>query len=217
MITKKARKLYKLIHIVIVRLPRFVLLCHWGITQTSQKYLYTQVSEIPKQDVALVLGTAARLSNGNRNLFFEYRMNAAAKLYKNRRVKHFILSGDNHRKGYDEPSDMKKALMARGVPAHKITLDYAGFRTFDSVVRAKEVFDQEKLIIVSQPFHNERAVFIARAKGIEAYAFQARAISRKYGFKVYMREYLARVKAVLDVYVLRTKPKFLGKKEVIKL
>jgi len=192
-----------------------VFACDFWVKQGAKSELHTKVSEVPKHDVALVLGTVARLSNGYRNLFFEYRMNAAAELYKNGKVKHFILSGDNHSKGYDEPSDMKAALMKRGVPARAITLDYAGFRTLDSIVRAKEIFGQDKLTIVSQPFHNERALFIARAKGIEAHAFNAKSVSRRYGFKIYVREYFARVKAVLDVYVLGTKPKFLGKKEPI--
>lgn len=210
-------RLVKRSFVGLLLLVLIVLGCDFWVEKSTEKQVHTTVSELPKQDVALVLGTVARLSNGYRNLFFEYRMNATAELYKKGKVKHFILSGDNHRKGYDEPSDMKAALIQRGVPARAITLDYAGFRTLDSIVRAKEVFGQEKLTIVSQPFHNERALFIARAKGIEAHAYNARSVSRRYGFKIYVREYFARVKAVLDVYILQTKPKFLGKKEPIVL
>lgn len=214
---KRVRRVIRWTIIAIVAIPLVILGCNQWVKQVAKKQLYANIQEVPKHDVALVLGTVARLSNGNRNLFFEYRMNAAAELYKKGKVKHFILSGDNHRKGYDEPSDMKSALIKRGIPARAITLDYAGFRTLDSIVRAKEVFGQDKLTIISQPFHNERALFIAHAKGIEAHAYNAKTVSRKYGLKIYVREYFARVKAVLDVYILGTKPRFLGKKEPIKV
>lgn len=142
-------------------------------------------------------------------------MDAAAKLYQAGKVRHFILSGDNHTETYDEPSDMKAALMARDIPESAITLDYAGFRTLDSVVRCNSVFDQKQVIIVSQEFHNLRAVFIARSKGMDAVAFNARGVSRRYSLKTWLREYLARTVAVLDVYVLGTQPHFLGEKEKI--
>lgn len=214
---KVVRKIFRWCLALVIAIPLIILGCNFWVEQVAKKQLHTNIQEVPKHDVALVLGTVARLSNGYRNLFFEYRMNAAAELYKKGKVKHFILSGDNHSTGYDEPSDMKAALIKRGIPARAITLDYAGFRTLDSIVRAKEVFGQNKLIIVSQPFHNERALFIAHAKGIEAHAYNAKSVSRRYGFKIYVREYFARVKAVLDVYILGTKPKFLGKKEPIRI
>ncbi len=188
----------------------------WGsnqlVKQSAKGLLYTSASDVPPHKVALVLGTIKTLRSGYTNMFFVYRINAAAALYQAGKVRHFILSGDNHVEGYDEPSDMKAALMAKGVPASAITLDYAGFRTLDSIVRAKEVFGQNNLIVVSQPFHNERALFIARHHGIEAVGFNARTAAYRYGYKVYLREYLACVKAVLDVYVLKTQPKFLGPK-----
>ena len=188
----------------------------WGsdtlVQHTAEGQLYDKVNKVPPHKVALVLGTIKTLANGHTNMFFTYRINAAAALYKAGKARHFIVSGDNHTEGYDEPSDMRDALIAKGVPASAITLDYAGFRTLDSIVRAKEVFGQQSFIVVSQPFHNERALFLAQKKGIDAVGFNAQTAAYRYGYKVYLREYLARVKAVLDIYVLRTQPKFLGPK-----
>ncbi|MFK7972557.1 MAG: vancomycin high temperature exclusion protein [Bacteroidia bacterium] len=185
------------------------------VNSQSEDFLYNNASKVPKTKVALVLGTAARTAHNRPNLFFKKRMDAAAKLYNSGKVRHLLVSGDNHVKSYNEPEDMQQALIARGVPASAITLDFAGFRTFDSVVRAKEVFGQSSIVIVSQPFHNQRAVFIAREKGIKAYGYNAGKVSTRVSPKTYVREYFARVKAVLDVYVLQTEPKFLGKKEII--
>ena len=187
-----------------------VLLCDLWVVISAQNHVFSELEKLPQKDVALVLGTSKTARSGRINLFFKYRMDAAAQLYRSGKVRHFILSGDNHIETYDEPSDMKAALVERGVPESAITLDYAGFRTLDSVVRCKDVFDQQQVIIVSQEFHNLRAVFIARSKGIDAVGFNARGLSRSYSIKTWLREYLARVKAVLDLYILRTQPKFLG-------
>ena len=187
-----------------------LILCDKWVNQRTESYLFEDVSQIPEGEVALVLGTIKYARSGNENLFFTYRIEAAPKLYHSGKIKHFILSGDNHREGYDEPTDMKEALMARGIPESAITLDYAGFRTLDSIVRSKEVFGQKKLTIISQKFHNQRAIFIAQQKGIEAIGWNAKGVSQRYSPKTYLREYFARVKAVLDLYILRTQPKFLG-------
>jgi SanA protein len=187
------------------------------VEKSTEDFLFEKAADVPEVDVALVLGTSAKNSWGSTNIFFKNRMDAAAFLYKSGKVKHLLLSGDNHTRSYNEPEAMRKALMARGVPAHAITLDFAGFRTFDSVIRAERVFGQKKFVVVSQPFHNARAVFIARRKGIEAWGYNARRVSRRISPKTYVREYFARVKAVLDVHILGTEPKFLGKKELIQV
>ncbi len=192
-----------------------ILVCDLWVAFSARSQVFSDINELPNNDVALVLGTSKRAKGGRTNLFFKYRMDAAARLYQAGKVRHFILSGDNRFKEYDEPNDMKKALLDRGIPTSAITLDYAGFRTFDSVVRCKEIFGQSRVTIVSQEFHNLRAVFIAKRKGIDAIAFNARGVSSRYSLKTWLREYLARTKAVLDVYVLGTKPYFLGEKENI--
>ena len=175
--------------------------------------VFNKIIELPNNDVALVLGTKRLLSANYINNYYQYRINAAADLYLQGKVKHLLLSGDNSRKNYDEPSDMKADLIKLGVPENAITLDYAGFRTLDSVVRCKEIFGQEKFTIVSQPFHNERALFLAQQYDLDVVAYNAKTPFLKK--RMIIREYLARVKAVLDVFILRKEPKFLGKKEEI--
>ncbi len=188
-----------------------VWLCNVWIISTTSSRVYEDSSAVPARDVALVLGTRRTTPDGRwSNPHFAHRIEAAAALYRAGKVKRLLVSGDNHVRGYDEPSDMRDALVAAGVPAQAIALDYAGFRTLDSVVRAKEVFGQTSLVVVSEQFHNYRAVFICRHFGIDAVAYSAEPVSLHVSAWPAFREYLARVKVVLDLYVLRTKPKFLG-------
>ena len=171
---------------------------------------YSDVSKIPFRRVGLVLGCSQRLSDGRANLFFAYRVAAAAQLFKAHKVDYVIVSGDNHVVGYDEPTDMKTALVRAGVPAERVYCDFAGFRTFDSIVRAKEVFGQKLITVISQEFHNQRAIYIAKAHGVDALGFNAGNVDSFNSFRTRLRERIARVKTVLDVCLLRTHPKFLG-------
>lgn len=180
----------------------------------SEKYLFESVSEIPKNKVGLLLGTGKFLSNGNLNKYYTYRIDATIKLFENGKIEYILVSGDNSRKDYDEPSTMKNDLINAGIPSSKIFLDYAGFRTLDSVIRSNEVFGQKEITIISQKFHNERAVFISRKKGIAAFGFNAKDVDKLYGFKTQLREKLARVKVLIDL-VIDKKPKLLGKKVTI--
>ena len=188
-----------------------------AIAFSAKDQLYSSLNKIPTKDVALVLGANKKSRSGRTNLFFRYRMKAAAQLYKAGKVKHILVSGDNHIDSYDEASDMHDYLVRLGVPSRCITLDYAGFRTLDSVVRAKEVFCLHSFTIVSQQFHNERALFLCNRNDIDAIAFNAKDVPTKYSYKTKAREYLARCKAILDTYILFKSPKYLGKKEPIKL
>ena len=182
------------------------------VMRASRGNLYTDASAIPHRRVALVLGCPKRVPGGWSNPFFENRMAAAAELYHQRKIDFLVVSGDNHIQGYDEPTDMKEALVQRGVPFERIYLDYAGFRTLDSVVRVKEIFLQDKITIVSQRFHNERAIFLASHHGIDAIGFDAPDVAPEYALKTLFREQFARVKAALDVYLFHTKPHFLGRR-----
>jgi len=183
------------------------------VVKSTEKDLYTDLAKLPNHRVALVLGTSHRISNGTPNPFFEKRMDTAAELYKMGKIDQFILSGDNSTKFYNEPLEMRKALIKRGVPASVITLDYAGLRTLDSVVRSKEIFGQNKITIITQPFHSYRALFISHFYGIDAVAMVAGEPDYDYSIKVRIREYFARTKAVLDLYIFKTSPRFLGQKE----
>lgn len=137
-------------------------------------------------------------------------MRAAAGLYHSGRCRYLLVSGDNGHAGYDEPTSMKEALLALGVPESAVVRDYAGFDTLDSVLRAREVFEQSRYIVVSQAFHNERAVTIARHHGIEAYGLNATDIRGRHAIRTAIREKLARVKTVCDLKVLGSQPKYLG-------
>lgn len=178
----------------------------------SSQYLQDGVDRLPECKAGLVLGCAKFAPSGRINLYFKYRIQKAAELYRSGKVKVLIVSGDNHSKEYDEPTDMKEALAELGVPPSDIVCDFAGLSTLDSVVRAKEVFGQRRLIVVSQGFHNQRAIFIGRSKGMEIFGLNARDLNRRYSVVTGIREEFARVKALLDVWVLGRQPKFLGEK-----
>lgn len=172
------------------------------------RFVYADVSQLPEHECALLLGTARIVQGKYLNEYFQSRIEAAAELYRSGKVRRIIVSGDNSRKDYDETTDMKAALVELGIPEKDILMDYAGFRTLDSVLRARNLFGYSKYVIVSQQFHCERAVFLARAHGMEPVGFAAREVSPRFRFKRYFREPLARFKAWLDIYILHTRPHF---------
>lgn len=192
-----------------------IFVCNFLVERKGFDKTYTDVNKIPKNKVGLVLGTSKYLINGRVNLYYKYRINAAVTLYKSRKINYIIVSGDNGTKNYNEPSNFKQDLIKRGVPEDKIYLDYAGFRTLDSVIRVKKIFGQSSVTIISQEFHNERAIYLANYFGVNAVGFNAKNVPDKYGLKVELREYLARVKVFVDI-ALNVKPKFLGKQIKIK-
>jgi len=200
------------IKLILTGIAVFLLTNAWIIVGNENR-LYDNIEDIPTNDVGLVLGTSKRLSGGYSNPYFTYRIKAAHQLYKAGKVKCLLVSGDNGHRSYNEPRDLQNALIKLGVPDSCIVLDYAGFRTLDSVVRSKEVFQQERITVISQRFHNYRAAFVGKYYGVDVVAFNAKS-PRRWDYPIY-REYLARPKAILDLYILRTKPKFLGKKEYI--
>ncbi len=181
----------------------------WTVSD-ARHYTYDDVNAVPYNRVALVLGTSKYLIGGSPNHYFKYRIKAAAELYNNGKVDYILVSGDNATVQYNEPRQMRRALIQAGIPANAIYSDYAGFRTLDSIVRAKEVFGQAHFTVVSQAFHNERAIFIARHFGIEAVGFNAVDPSAYQGIKTRVREVFARLMGLLDLYVLDKGPKFLG-------
>ena len=194
-----------------------IIICfaNYKINSFSEEFLYTSTDSIPACKTAVLLGTSKFMQGGTKNYFFYNRITAAETLFKSGKIQCIIISGDNSLSYYNEPEDMKKELMKAGIPDSVIYLDYAGFRTFDSMIRAKEIFGQTKFIVVSQQFHNERAIFIARKYGIEAYGFNAEDVTAYSGFKTKVRELFARVKVFIDVYTNK-QPKFLGEKIVIR-
>ncbi len=180
------------------------------VIQAGSHGIVNRPSRLPAWHVALVLGTSPYLRGGHRNAFFTERIFTAAELYNSGQVQQVLVSGANPSPYYNEPRRMYQALVAWGVPGNAITLDFAGFRTLDSVIRAHRIFGLRRAIVITQKFHAYRAVFLANRVGLQAVAFVPPRARRGQSFWVAAREYLARVKAVLDVYVLHTAPRYLG-------
>ena len=185
------------------------------ISRFSDSYLFDDYSEMPDNKCGLLLGTSKYNARGGINPYFSSRLDAAAKLYHSGKVRYIIASGDNSEVAYNEPRTMAAGLRERGVPAEKIFLDYAGFRTLDSMVRGREIFGQNSVTVISQRFHNERAVYIGRIYGISAIGFNAVDTEYTSNQFVRLREVFARLKAFIDVNIIKVQPKFLGEEIII--
>ncbi|MCX8712085.1 YdcF family protein [Gilliamella sp. B2969] len=180
---------------------------YW-ISYKTAPYIYQDENQLPHRAIGVVLGTSKYVRGGGINGFYRNRIDGAINLYWQGKVDYLLLSGDNALLSYNEPITMQKDLIKAGIPKESIVLDYAGFRTFDSVVRANKVFDANDFTIITQEFHCERAIFIALAQGIQAQCF---AVPSPDNMKlVRIREMFARVSAFVDLYILNQKPKYLG-------
>lgn len=186
-----------------------------AVSLSARGRIYSDPETVPETPVALVLGTSYR-RHGQPNPFFDARMDAAAELFQRGRVRALLVSGDNATRYYNEPWTMRSDLITRGIPDAYITLDYAGFRTLDSIVRAKAVFGQAELVIVTQRFHAARALLIARHVGLHAVAYAAADPPASWYLPVRLREIIARAVAVLDLVSGRG-PHFLGDPEPVPL
>lgn len=189
--------------------------CNRIIKKATKNRTYWSIQDIPKNRVGLVLGTSNKLVGGGSNPYYTNRIKATLELYNAGKIDYVLVSGDNGSQYYNEPHVFKIDLVKGGIPAERIFLDYAGFRTLDSMVRAKAIFGLDHVTIISQKFHNERAIYLAEKKGLHAIGFNADGISLNQGLKVQIREYFARVKVFIDL-ALNTQPKFFGDKIEIK-
>lgn len=205
------RRIFYIILAFLLLLIGVISACYYWIEYSSRKYLYDDVKQIPHHRVAIVLGTSKYLAGKRINPFYSTRIEAAVALWKARKVDYFIVSGANPTAYYNEPEQMRRDLTAAGIPDNRIQPDYAGLRTLDSIVRAEKIFGNQRYIIVSQPFHNQRAVFLARHHGHEVVAFNARdPVDFRRSSKTRIREIGARVKAVLDVFILGKEAQIYG-------
>lgn len=211
-INKKCKIIIGFCAVMLIVCIATAFICYYIVRSYAEDKLYSDVEHIPHNKVGLLLGTAPVTPWGVHNNYYDYRINAATELFMAGKIDYILVSGDNHSTDYDEPSCMRDSLMVKGVPQDKIILDYAGFRTLDSVVRAKEIFGQDSITVISQPFHNERALFLAKHYGVKAVGYNAKDVEYwKKKFKIHGREYLARVKMFIDLYTGK-QPKFLGEK-----
>ncbi|MDH5474127.1 MAG: YdcF family protein [Cyclobacteriaceae bacterium] len=209
------RKIIKILAFASVSILVVITLSNALIIESTKSNIYYSIENVPHKQVALILGTSNKLLSGEDNPFFHTRISMAANLYKSGVVKHLLVSGDNRSKYYNEPLKMKNALIELGVPETAISLDYAGLRTLDSIVRSKEIFGQDDIIIVTQEFHCYRALFISNYYDIEAIAIATAPVPRSLAFKTIFREIFARTKAIWDTYIVNKSPKHLGEKELI--
>lgn len=196
---------YGIIGLVIV-----VVYANTTIPSEASGWIYDDADALPRNRVGLILGTSQYLASGEPNPYFQHRIAAATRLYERGKIEFVLASGDNAHPSYNEPQRMKEALMAEGIAGDAIFLDYAGFSTLDSVIRTHEVFGQESFTIITQGFHAARAVYIARHRGLDAVAYTAEDVTGPVGLRTSIREYFARVKALVDVHILRSQPRFLG-------
>ncbi len=203
------RWIKRMLWVLVISLLLVVLISNRLVIRKAEGSIYHSTEEIPYQRVGLLLGTAKYLVDGRVNLYYRYRIDAAVQLFDSGKIDYIIVSGDNSTPGYDEPTTMKRDLVERGIPSERIYLDYAGFRTLDSMVRSREIFGQQEITVISQRFHVERAIYIAHRKGIEAVGFCAGDVSGYSGLRNSLRERLARVKMILDL-LFGKQPRFLG-------
>ncbi|HEX4895004.1 MAG TPA: ElyC/SanA/YdcF family protein [Solimonas sp.] len=212
------RRLQRWVAGIAIAVPVFVLLCNRWVINSSDAYIYKDWALLPMNDFGVVLGTSRYLENGKPSPEFNGRIAAAAELYRAGKVRHLVVSGANPDASYNEPRAMRRALVKAGVPEKAITLDFAGFRTFDSVVRAEAVFGLHQFTLVTQRYHSYRSVFLGRKLGLRVVAYLAPArADGGMGVRNPPREVLARVRAVLDIFLLRTQPRFLGEPEHIEM
>lgn len=187
-----------------------VLLINLWILQATEYSIFSDLKNIPAKQAVLVLGSRV-YSTGQVSTILADRLDASIDLYKAKKVQKILVSGDHGTDGYDEANAMRKYLLRKGIPIEDIFMDHAGFDTYDSVYRAKYVFQAESIVIVSQAFHVPRALMIAQGIGLDAVALTAdrHEYPRAGEIRTDLRESLARVKAFFDV-MFSSKPKFLG-------
>jgi SanA protein len=201
---------------VVIAAAIVLLGCDWLVSASTEGLVHDTLADVTPAPVALVLGTSPRYA-GRPNPYYSARIKAAAELFTSGKVEGIIVSGDNRRADYNEPAMMRNDLVRQGVPGEFITMDLAGLRTLDSVFRAHSVFQQNKIIVVSQRFHAQRAVFLAQHFGLDAEAYAAAEPGWNWWIRVRTREVFARVMACLDIWVLNRKPHFLGPVEPVEL
>lgn len=213
--TVKKKVLWVSIPLFMLSLVFAIYYCNYQISKLAVNKQFDQIKDLPFHKTGILLGTSKFLKNGKINPYYQYRIDASYKLFVSKKINFLVISGDNSNRNYNEPELMKEDLKNMGVDTTKLFLDFAGFRTFDSMVRLKEIFGQDSVTIISQKFHNERALYIADKIGMNAVAFNAKDVVKRFGFWIDLREKIARVKVFIDI-IFGVNPKFLGKKIEIK-
>lgn len=200
------KKITLILFIGLLFIVSTIMLCHYIVVWNANGKIYTKIEDIPASDIGLLLGTPPQTRYGGMsNSFFNYRIDAAEALYKAGKIGYLLISGDdNSLNGLNEVQCMKDSLIIRGIPASVIFLDGKGLRTFDSVVRTSTLFGVKSFTVISQKFHNERAIYLAEHLNLDiekVQAFNAKSPTSKLSLLTYLREYLARVKMFIDIFL----------------
>jgi SanA protein len=185
------------------------------INRSTKSKLYSDITTLPYNKVGLIPGCNQYVADGVLNTYYTQRIEAGAKLFRQGKIDYILVSGDNAHASYDEPRAMKKSLIESGVPKDRIYSDYAGFRTLDTIVRAREVFQLKEVTLISQSFQNRRGVFIGEKRDIDIVAFNVEPLGIETNYKTRIREVFAKMKMLLDLYILDKEPKFLGDEIII--
>ena len=197
----------------------FIVWVNLAAVHAGKGRLFDSVHEVPETKVGLVFGCDNEI-DGRENKYFRYRVNAAAELYKAGKVKLLLISGDNREKYYNEPLAFFLALEKEGVPRKHMVMDFAGRSTLGSVVRAKEIFGVNEVVVITQKFQNERAIYIGKGRygdDLKMWGYNAQDVNLSGGSKTKLREVAARVKMWLDVHIWDTQPEVMGNKEILPL
>ena len=207
-------RLYLPLTIVVIL---FTFYCSFAVDKNAAGKTFNDTNAIPYNKVGLLLGTCKTMKDRKTiNPFWQHRLDAAYELWNAKKIDRILISGDNGWHGYNEPQDFLDAFLAMGIPDSCLICDFAGFRTHDSVIRCKKVFGQKNVTIISQEFHNDRALFIADKYGMNAVGYNAKDVGIRSGLYNFFREKAARVLLFMDLYVFHTPPHFLGKQITIK-
>jgi SanA protein len=213
-LTKKQVKMGLILSAGIVFISIIFLLWSYLSVQNEYKNQIYTMEEVPSKPVALVLG-AGVYPGGVLSAVLEDRVSTAVELYRNGKIRKILMSGDNSETHYDEPTSMKNYAIKLGVPADDVVLDYAGFRTYDSFYRARDIFSLKDIIIVTQRYHLPRALYISNKLGVKAVGVPSDRQEYLYTDWYITREFIASVKAFIDVNITKPLPVFLGKKEKV--
>lgn len=212
----RSRKLLRLALLLSAAVAGATGWANWTVAQSAESRVYANARSVPQRRVGLVLGTSPRTKRGP-NPFFERRLDAAAALFRAKKVRCLLVSGDHGTRYYDEVDAMRAGLVRRGVPKDRIALDHAGFRTLDSLVRARRVFGVRDAVVVTDGFHLPRALYLARENGIDAVGLSSVPVSTAVAPWPATREVGARALLFLDLYVLHRGPRLLGPREALPL
>ena len=200
---KKNKRIFILIAFSIAIVLLILLCCYATVSLIACGRTYDKVEDIPTREYGLLLGTSPFTAQGARNFYFENRIKSTVELYKAGKIKHIIVSGGDYTRqlGYDEPRAMTDSLVAHGVPFNAITRDYDGYRTLRSIVKAKETYHLDSVILISQKYHNERAIVQANKYGLKAIGYNSpHSHIKRNQIKNILREFPARIKLYLDLW-----------------